>query len=51
MIETTITTSEMLPDSREKSLFITNMQQALMWANAAIAIHYEEPEETMQRVP
>ena len=25
------------PDSREKSLAITNLEQAVMWANAAIA--------------
>jgi hypothetical protein len=28
-----------LPNSREKSLFLTNLQQAAMWANAAIAIN------------
>lgn len=27
------------PDSREKSLALTNLQQAVMWANAAIAIN------------
>jgi hypothetical protein len=25
------------PDSREKSLAMTNLEQAVMWANAAIA--------------
>ena len=30
------------PDSREKSLAITNIQQAVMWANAAIAINEKE---------
>ena len=25
------------PDSREKSLAITNLEQAMMWANASIA--------------
>ena len=25
------------PDSREKSLALTNIEQAIMWANAAIA--------------
>lgn len=30
------------PDSREKSLAFTNLQQAIMWANAAIAIN-EKP--------
>lgn len=29
--------NELCPDSREKSLAITNLEQALMWANAAIA--------------
>ena len=27
------------PDSREKSLAITSIQQAIMWANASIAIN------------
>lgn len=27
------------PDSREKSLAITNLQQSIMWANASIAIN------------
>lgn len=27
----------MLPESREKALAFTNLEQALMWANAAIA--------------
>ena len=30
---------EACPDSREKSLAITSLQQTVMWANAAIAIH------------
>ena len=28
---------ELCPDSREKSLAHTNLEQAVMWANAAIA--------------
>lgn len=28
---------EVLPDSREKSLALTALQEALMWANAAVA--------------
>lgn len=28
---------ESLPDSREKSLALTALQEALMWANAAVA--------------
>lgn len=31
--------NQMCPDSREKSLAITNLQQAVMWANASIAIN------------
>jgi hypothetical protein len=27
------------PDSREKSLALTSLQQTIMWANAAIAIN------------
>lgn len=30
------------PESREKSLAITQVQQAIMWANAAIAINEKE---------
>ena len=29
--------NETCPDSREKSLAITNLEQAVMWANASIA--------------
>jgi hypothetical protein len=29
--------NEVCPDSREKSLALTNLEQAVMWANAAIA--------------
>ena len=35
------------PDSREKSLAITNVQQSVMWANAAIAVNevdWDSPE-------
>lgn len=28
---------DLCPDSREKSLAFTNLEQAVMWANAAIA--------------
>jgi hypothetical protein len=30
------------PDSRERATALTNVQQAVMWANAAIAIHESE---------
>jgi hypothetical protein len=30
------------PESREKSLALTNLQQAVMWANASIAINEVE---------
>lgn len=33
---------ENCPESREKSLAITNLQQAIMWANASIAINEKE---------
>lgn len=33
------TINELCPDSREKSLALTNLQTAVMMANAAIAIH------------
>lgn len=31
------------PDSREKSLAITHLEQAVMWANAAIARNEQPP--------
>jgi hypothetical protein len=31
------TIDELAPDSREKSLAITHLEEAVMWANAAIA--------------
>ena len=37
--DTTLTVAGMIPESRERSLFITQMQQAQMMANAAVAIH------------
>ena len=38
------TIQEACPESREKSLALTNLQQAVMWANASIAINeYAEP--------
>lgn len=33
---------DMTPDSRERSTALTNIQQAVMWANAAIAINERE---------
>ena len=39
MTETVVTIAEKLPASRERSMFITLMQQAQMMANASIAIH------------
>lgn len=32
------------PDSREKSLALTSLQQTIMWANAAIACNEKAPE-------
>lgn len=37
--ELAFTINELCPESREKSLAITSLQQTRMWANAAIAIH------------
>ncbi len=34
--------NEFCPESREKSLALTNLQQTIMWANAAIAINEKE---------
>lgn len=34
--------NEVCPESREKSLALTNLQQSIMWANASIAIN-EKP--------
>jgi len=31
--------NEVLPESREKSLAMTHLEEAVMWANAAIARH------------
>jgi hypothetical protein len=33
--------NEYCPESREKSLAITHLEEAVMWANAAIARHGE----------
>lgn len=32
-----VVVDELAPDSREKSLAITHLEEAVMWANAAIA--------------
>jgi hypothetical protein len=37
-----LTIQECCPESREKSLALTNLQQAVMWANASIAINKTE---------
>jgi len=34
-----LTINEICPESREKACAITSIQQAVMWANAAKAIH------------
>lgn len=36
------TIQECCPESREKSLALTNLQQTVMWANASIAINETE---------
>ena len=35
----TVEIAALIPESRERSLFITHMQQGQMMANAAVAIH------------
>lgn len=35
--------NENCPESREKSLAFTALQQCIMWANASIAINENEP--------
>ena len=37
--------STLCPPSRETSVALTNVQQAVMWANAAIAINEQAPAE------
>lgn len=39
MIDATVKVAALIPDSRERSLFITNMAQAQMWANKSVAVH------------
>ncbi len=34
--------NDLCPESREKSLAFTSLQQAIMWANASIAINEKE---------
>jgi hypothetical protein len=36
------TIDTLCPESREKSLALTNLQQAVFWANASIAINEKE---------
>lgn len=35
--------NDLCPESREKSIALTTLQELRMWANAAIAIHTPEP--------
>ncbi len=37
---------ESCPESREKALALTNLQQSIMWANASIAINERENQAT-----
>ena len=39
MLDATLDIAGRIPNSRERSLFLTHMQQAQMFANAAVAIH------------
>jgi hypothetical protein len=36
---------DLIPDSREKSLAITKVEEVMMWANAAIARYFASKEE------
>lgn len=38
-LQLALTLDDECPESREKSLAITHLEQAIMWANAAIARH------------
>ena len=38
MMNAVLTIASKLPDSREKTMFITAMQEAHMWAHAALAM-------------
>ena len=38
-IEATVRIARLIKPSRERSLFITHMQDAKMWANTALACH------------
>jgi len=38
-IEIALRMTDRLPECREKSLCLTALQEAAMWANAAVAIH------------
>lgn len=40
--ETSRTIDRICPDSREKSLAVTALEEAMMWANAALARHDTE---------
>jgi hypothetical protein len=40
-IELAILINLATPDSREKSLAITHLEEAVMWANKALALHPE----------
>lgn len=39
---------EIVPDSREKSLAMTNLEQAVMWVNASIARYKDEEAEELE---
>lgn len=39
LMEAALDVSEFLGDNRETSLFLTKMEEAMLWANASIARH------------
>lgn len=45
-LQTAELVTELSPESREQSLAITSLQQALLWACGAIAINEAPPKET-----
>lgn len=36
-------TVELCPDSRERSVALTKLEESVMWANASIARQYDDP--------
>ena len=43
LTEVAVGVAALTPDSRERSLFLTTMENAQMWANKSVAIHGPRP--------